>query len=88
MEVKLVLTDYKIDKIDKILKKTQQRDAIPRHGETASLLNRRNADMEKELCVRCGKETAYDRFITNLRCDAGMSREQGSCVKRVGGNCG
>ena len=44
--------------------------------------------MEKELCVRCGKETAYDQSITNLRCDAGMSRERGNCVKRVVGNCG
>ncbi len=44
--------------------------------------------MEKEKCVRCGKEAPYDQSITDLRCDAGMSRERGSCVKRVGGNCG
>jgi len=35
--------------------------------------------MEKEICVRCGKETPYDQSITNLRCDAGMSKERGRC---------
>ena len=44
--------------------------------------------MEKELCVRCGKETAYDTSITNLRCDAGMSRERGNCALNAGISCG
>ena len=33
--------------------------------------------MEKELSLRFGKEAPYDQSITNLRCDADMSRERG-----------
>lgn len=31
----------------------------PRHGETASLIIEKEAGMEKEKCVRCGKEIEY-----------------------------